>query len=267
MARFLQLERLDPYHGFAALLSRHRLGMATAYGLAFDAHLRSAELEKRHLWSVMPHWEPVGIPEFDVLLGSDERSAQEDADLDEIWPLADAEDLQADMQAGLVIVTADELLQRFAKLLLRKRPGLEPGFGPTYGGFNGDASVHLTTLLRAGTNTIRHVYDWDDRTELQRLPYPSITEVGTDRELKMALQNIAILQRAFGIGQHELIRGSQAFRVLISVDGQLGGSPGPDYKRFEAAVIDAARAIARHAEGDHLTKLDEAIACSLSVAG
>jgi hypothetical protein len=267
MARFLELERLDPHRGFAKLLSRHRLGMATAYGLAFAAHRRSGELEKRHLWSVMPRWEPIGIPELDLLPGAGDSADERDADLDAIWPMADAEDLQADMQAGLVIVTADELLQRFAKLVLGKRPGLDPGFGPTYGGFNGAAPVHLTTLLRAGTNTIRHVYDWDDRPELQRLPYPQITEVGTDRELKMALQNIAILQRAFGIGHYELIRGSQAFRVLVSVDGQLGSNPGPDYNRFEAAVIDAARAIAQHAGTDHLVKLDEAVARPVFVAG
>jgi hypothetical protein len=59
----------------------------------------------------------------------------------------------------------------------------------------------------------------------------------------MAMQNIAILRRAFGLGKIEPITQVVSFRVLAAVDRQI---PQPSYERFETAVIDAARDVARH---------------------
>lgn len=71
------------------------------------------------------------------------------ADLDQMYLDAQAEDLQADYQASIVILFADDALQRLAKGLLDKAPGLHPGYGRAYNG------VPLTTLLRACTNALR----------------------------------------------------------------------------------------------------------------
>jgi phage baseplate assembly protein W len=131
----------------------------------------------------------------------------------------------------------------------------DPGFGPTY---RGHGEVRLTTLLHAGTNALRHVSEWDDLSDLQRLPYPKLAELPERSKLYEPIRNIEVIQRAFGIGIHELIRQPISSRVLVLVDGQLGTAE-PDYRRFEAAVIAAARDIARTARGQHLAKLDKVL--------
>jgi hypothetical protein len=81
-----------------------------------------------------------------------------------MWIDAIAEDFQADQQAAPVILTADDALPRFGKQVLKMAPVLKRGFGPRFGATN--TPVHLTMLLRAGTNTLRHVSEWDNNPKL-----------------------------------------------------------------------------------------------------
>jgi hypothetical protein len=176
-----------------------------------------------------------------------------------MWSNAAAEDFQADHQAAPVILTADDALQRFAKGVYGTAPGLDPGFGPKFGSTN--TPVHLTTLLRAGTNTLRHVSEWDGNLKLRGPhpdrpgdPYPDPTKLKEGSTAWLALQNIAVLRRAFGIGKSEPIRDVVSFRVLAAVDRQI---PQPSYERFETAVMDAARDIARqHGPPGALARLE-----------
>ncbi len=245
MSQFLKLDRLDPFDAFATVIQRSRLAMTAAYDAAFAAHERCRKALEDHRWGSASRVGPFGFPVFDDERASD-AGAMDDDDLRRLWLDALAEDFQCDQQAAPVILVADDTLQRFAKGVLGKAPGLSQGFGPTYGGSGGEP-VHLTSLLRAATNMLRHVSEWDDNLDL-RFPYPALTDLKKGSPLVQPLQSIDVLQRAFGIGRHEPIRDVVSMRVLVAVDGQLGTAP-PDYARFEAAVISTAEAIA--AQGSH----------------
>lgn len=253
MSIFLNLERFNPHRLFATVLSRSRLSMTTAYQASFAAHSRCVDLLERHRYgtaSLEGHLDFPVYPDGSTTMAP----TMNREDLDGLWVEAVAEDIQADQQAGPVILTADDALQRFAKGVLKKAPGLNPGYGPTYGPSYGPP-VHLTTLLRAGTNTLRHVSEWDENPNL-RLPYPDPAVLKPGSAEWQAMQTINVIQRAFGIGKNELIRNPVSSRVLVAVDGQLGTAD-PSYERFEDAVIAAARDIAANASLRAVKDLDE----------
>lgn len=248
MSRFLKLERLDPYRLFGAVVRRSRLGMKAAFDEAFAAHTRCTDLLKEHQWLSFDERKDV----FGALHSSRNLSqpALTRADLDQMYLDAQAEDLQADYQASIVILFADDALQHLAKGLLGKAPGLHPGYGGAYNG------VPLTTLLRAGTNALRHVSEWDDGT--LPFPYPDLLELRTkaaektatkeEREWLQQMESIAIIQQAFGIGKHERVRDVVSMRIIIAVDGHLGSPDGPNYARFEDALMRAAFDVAAETE-------------------
>jgi hypothetical protein len=247
MSRFLNLHRPDPYRLFAAFSRRSALGLRAAYDAAFAADMRCKELMQEERW-LSARAQPLGFPVFTGDIGDDEISPLELAERREVlWAEAEAEDLQTDLQASIVVLWADDTLRRFERGVLERKPRFARGYGPTYG-----ENVPLTTLLRAATNTLRHVSDWDDDEDLV-FPYDLtvVNDKDASNEVKQAYRNIAILQRAFGIGKHEPIREPVSWRVLVAVDGQRGTAP-PDFARFEAAVLASAREIAAEAGGSEL---------------
>jgi hypothetical protein len=149
VSRFVKLEQLDPYRLFGSVVKRSRRGMKAAYDAAFTAYGRCNRLLDEHHWSRIDSDDA-----FFVQLGSTHRewglrprrtrpSAEK---LERIYAEAQAEDLQADYQASIVLLFADDALQRSARGVLGKAPGLEPGYGPEYGTHMG--VVKFTTLLR-----------------------------------------------------------------------------------------------------------------------
>ena len=255
MSQFLKLDHLDPFESFAAVVGRSRLAMSAAYEAAFAAHERCRKALEDHRWGSAARIGAFGFPVF-----ANERSsaaaAVGDEDLRRLWLDALAEDFQSDQQAAPVILVADHTLQRFAKGVLGKAPGVASGFGPTYGGYRGEP-VSLTSLLRAATNALRHVSEWDDDPNLQ-FPYPAPADSEKGSKKPQALQSIYVLQRAFGIGLHEPIMDVVSMRVLVAVDGLFGTST-PAYARFESAVIQAADQIALEASGDAQGRLRGAL--------
>lgn len=256
---FVNPDSLDPYVLFSTVLRRSRLGMQTAYDASFAAYLRCAQLLEDHRFGSAPRFGPLGLRVFAD--APDETSAPTPAELDAMWADALAEDFQADHQAAPVLLTADDALQRFAKGVLGCAPGLFPGFGSCFGSTN--TPVPLTSLLRAGTNALRHVSEWDENRELRGPhknrpgdPYPDPETLKKGSPAWQAMQSIAILRDAFGIGKDGPIREVVSFRVLAAVDRQI---PTPAYERFEAAVKEAARDIARHGPRSALSRLESAL--------
>jgi hypothetical protein len=262
MSLFVNLEDFDPYLLFAAVLRRSRLSMQTAYEASFAAYLRCVNLLQDHRFGSAPRFGPLGFPVFADTRHEDDTPQISPADLDAMRSDAIAEDFQADHQAAPVILTADDALQRFSKGVRGNAPGLDPGFGPKFGSTS--TPVHLTTLLRAGTNTLRHVSEWVDNRKLRGPhshqpgdPYPDQANLKKGTPAWLAMENISVLRRAFGLGRSEPINQVVSFRVLAAVDRQI---PEPSYDRFEAAVIEAARDIARHGPSDALPRLEAALA-------
>ncbi len=251
MSRFLNLEGSEPYRLFAAVLRRSRLGIKAAYDAAFAADARCNKMmDDERLLNARS--QPFAFPMFRDDVEYDPSTAADVAERRaELWAEAQAEDLQAEFQASIVVYWADDTLRRFERAVLERQPTLATGYGPTYG-----EHVPLTTLLRAGTNTARHVSEWDDDPDL-RFPYDSTT--ATTTAAKQAYRNIEILQRAFGIGKNEPVREPACWRILVAVDGLLGTHK-PEYARFEAAVIEAAGEIAQAAGGDALMRLETELA-------
>ena len=118
--------------------------------------------------------------------------------------------------------------------MLGKKIGLH-GYGPLYRG------VHLTSLLRATTNCVRHVSEWEDYP----FPYRDLKDAESNDERK-AIQSILVLQQAYGIGRHERVRDFVSWHTVVTIDG-LYGTQRPDYQRFEDALVEGARGIANAA--------------------
>lgn len=265
MSRFLKLGNSDPYQLFVAVLRRSRHGMQEAHRAAFEADARCSELQREERFLAFSQ-ASYGFP-FPVFRGdiSGEQAGEQQsleeivARRDDIWVDAQAEDLFSDQQASVLILWADDTLRRFARGVLKKSPGLKSGFGHSYGCWpTGEVPVPLTTMLRAATNTLRHVSEWDDNPALI-FPYDSFKQKTKEEKASMtdqqkreysnaeqALENIAILKRAFGIGVHEPIRDVVSWRTLVQIDGYLG-THAPDYRRFEDALLTAAREISDEA--------------------
>ena len=105
--------------------------------------------------------------------------------------------------------------------------------------------VHLTALLRAVTNAIRHVSEWDDDQTLL-FPY----DLNEQKDKKQQLDSIRIMQKVLGYGVTERIHIAPAFDILAMIDGQWWSrKTPPDFGRFDEAVqVAAAQIIAEHDE-------------------
>ena len=188
-----------------------------------------------------------------------------------IFAEAQAEDLLADQQASILVLWADDALRRFARGILNKAPTFNKGYGMKYGCWTElNVPVPLTTLLRATTNTLRHVSEWDDNNALI-FPYDDFktkskaeVELLTDQQrreesaAKLALGNIKILRRAFGLGVTERIRDVVSWRCLVAIDGYLGTHE-PNFQRFEDAVVLAAREMTAEVGPKSTKFLDQSI--------
>ena len=280
MSRFLNLGDTDPYRLFGAVLRRSRLGMQEAHRAAFAADARCTELqqEERFLGARRSYGFPFSGIAGDSFADVDPASVgQESERRDELWAEAQAEDLFADQQSSILILWADDTLRRFCRGVLKKLPTFTNGYGPLYGSPapQGDP-VHLTSLLRAATNTLRHVSEWDDNPELvfpyDKKPSSGVSNCDRSDEQKLnekkaqeARRSIKILVRAFGIGKNEPIRDVVSWRTLVAIDGNLGTSP-PDYQRFENAILIAAREMAYEAGPESRQSLETELARKTSKA-
>jgi hypothetical protein len=272
MSRYLKMGNLDPHQLFCAVLIRSRRGMQEAHRAAFEADARCSELqrEERFLgFAQSSYGFPIPVFGGDVT-GSETGQSLEEivARRDRIWIEAQAEDLFADQQASILILWADDTLRRFARGVLTMPPTFKKGYGRTYGCWPPQSvPVPLTTMLRAATNTLRHVSEWDDNPELV-FPYDKFER--KTRQLKalmseqqrrdynnaeQAIENIAILRQAFGIGVNEPIRDVVSWRTLVAIDGYLGTHQ-PDYQRFESAMLTAAREMADEAGSEARKQLE-----------
>jgi hypothetical protein len=133
--------------------------MSNAYDAAFDAYQRCTELLQEHEWSQIDTddvFEQLGL--YDS--GATRWPTPSQEELQRMYAEAQAEDLQADYLAGVLLLFADDTLQRFAKGVIGTAPGLGSGYDPEFGTRRG--KVRLTAFLRAGTNAIRHVSEWED---------------------------------------------------------------------------------------------------------
>jgi hypothetical protein len=158
MSGFVRLDRLDPYELFGAQVRRSRLAIRTAYDEAFAAWDRRKELLQEHQWS--------------SAYGG-QMATKFEADLDRMWDEAIAENIQADIQAGIVVLVTNDALQRFARGVLVSASRAE-GYGADYGvPYKG--TVKLTVLLRAAANSVRHASEWDDLPWDKYRPWPSAT--------------------------------------------------------------------------------------------
>jgi hypothetical protein len=286
MSGFVRLDGPDPYELFGAQFRRSRFALQTAYDEAFAAWDRRSELLKEHEWS--SGYGGMEIPWLSAT-GTGTRELPQ-ATLDRMWDEALAENVQADSQASIVLLVADDALQRLARGVLGDEKRAE-GYGLAYGApYKG--LVKFTRLLRAGTNAIRHVSEWDDLPWRDFYPWPvggnvypplddckqferearAARDECVDRQewqvadarlratvgMRRAMESIDIFQRVFGIGVNALIRDPVSFHIITAVDGRLGH--GTSYARFEAAILIAAREIAAQMGSEAEAKLEEQLA-------
>src|SRR6202046_4613875 len=136
MTRFLKLDRQDPYLLFASTIEVSRLSMSNAYFAAFDAYERCSKLLQRYDWSSVDTDDV-----FEELGLYDSRAARRPTVSQETRPRiyadAQAEDLQAEYIAGVLLLFADDTLQRFAKGVTGGAPGLGVGYGKEFGTHRG----------------------------------------------------------------------------------------------------------------------------------
>lgn len=286
MSGFVRLDGPDPYELFGAQFRRSRFALQTAYDEAFAAWDRRSELLKEHAWS--SGYGGMEIPWLSAT-GTETRELPQ-ATLDRMWDEALAENVQADSQASIVLLVADDALQRFARGVLsdqRRAAGYGPAYGAPYKGL-----VKFTRLLRAGTNAIRHVSEWDDLPWRDYYPWPvggnvyppleyckqlerearAALDECVDRDerktadarlrivasMRLAMKSIDIFQRLFGIGVNALIRDPVSFHIITTVDGRLGNDT--SYSRFEAVMLATARDIASQRGPEAVAKLEEQLA-------
>lgn len=101
MSRFLKLHRVDPARRFGTVLRRSWPSMESAYIAAFGANARCTELLDEERWLAVAALPPLpflqfstpAVPPGDL---ADRREA--------LWLSAEAEDVQADLQAGTVLL-------------------------------------------------------------------------------------------------------------------------------------------------------------------
>jgi hypothetical protein len=251
----VKLEWLDPYRLFASRVWISRHAIKIAYDEAFAAFQRCHALLKEELWAEFPG----GTSDWFHAMANAENQPEPARDrINDLHYTAEVENNLADWQAAIVLMFADETLQRFARGVLGRSHRAFDGYGPQYpDATNCGRPVRLTTLLRAGTNAIRHVAEWD--TPEFPFPYPTVPHCNRPRcSVCQAMYSIDVIQRVFGIGIHERIRDAVSMRVLICVDGQLG-TAAPDYTRLEEALLSAASEIAHKASPAASTYLKGAL--------
>lgn len=221
--------------------------MEAAYLAAFAAHERCSVLMNEAVF--MDFASVPTLHDFGLMTVSRDYGARAKR-REELQPAAEAEDVQADLQAGLVLLTTDDALQRFARAINVNLDNCGPRIN----------DVPFSTLVRAATNAIRHVSEWDDDEDLKP-PYTPLTEIPDDRahrNQRFAMRSIETFQKAFGIGIHDRITDVVSFRVLMTVDRQLGTAP-PSFARFASAVVSTARDVAQKAGPEAVELLDEVL--------
>jgi hypothetical protein len=100
--------------------------------------------------------------------------------------------------------------------------------------------IRFTTLVRACTNAIRHVSEWDDDLDREdgdssKLFFPYEDNRNSGRR---ELDSIRILQKALGVGMHERLYMAPSLEVLMTVDGQwYDGKSKADFGQLERATL------------------------------
>ena len=95
------------------------------------------------------------------------------------------------------------------------------------------------TILQAGANAIRHVSWWADNVEY---PYPDDDE-GLTRDVKMALANIRVIEKAFGRFGGPWNR-PPSWDILVTMNTHDAGPVREEYENVERDVIGAGLSIA-----------------------
>jgi hypothetical protein len=149
-----------------------------------------------------------------------------------------------DLISTPLLLVADDALQRLGGALLG-RHSFDLAYGPRY---HHEKSAPLTQLLRAMTNCVRHVSEWNDSKTLTFPYFNEFEPAKTARNWKtnkQAMQTIEILHANFGLGANGPITAAPTFMLLKLIEGRFG-TPGvvPDYFRFETAIMQAAREMA-----------------------
>ena len=98
--------------------------------------------------------------------------------------------------------------------------------------------------MRASANAIRNVSEWDD-SDLP-FPYPDRAKLGKKSTWRQPMAGIEVIQRAFGLGMHVILRDVGSMHTIVAVDRLSTGLA--EYARFEAAMVAAAREIAEEAD-------------------
>jgi hypothetical protein len=158
--------------------------------------------------------------------------------------LAYTQNVIVDLISTPLFLVADDALQRLGGALLG-RYSFDLAYGPRY---HHNQSAPLTQLLRAMTNCVRHVSEWSDSKTLTFPYFNEFEPAKTTRNWKtnkQAMQTIEILHANFGLGANGPITAAPTFMLLKLIEGRFG-TPGvvPDYLRFEAAIVQAAREMA-----------------------
>lgn len=204
---FVRLYKSEPVSLFDATWSAARTSLQRAYESAFEAaSRRNAHMD---LWNA----------------SKEGRTA------------AYAEDIAGNHQASIVLLAADDALQRLAAGVGVEALSLRLHAGPVY-----RHGVHFTSLIRACTNAVRHVSEWDDHVDRDDgdsrklyFPYSDPRNVG-----QRALQSITVLQEALGVGIHDRLYMAPCLDALMVIDGQWYDQKVPaDFSQFEGAVLAA----------------------------
>lgn len=251
MGSFVNLNWLDPYELLAYKLRLSRHAMTVAFDHAVEAYLRCHEILDEVRAQSMKDGTPDWLSDFDY---AEDNEPPYNARVRQYE--AQVQDNLADWQASVVLLFADDALQTFARAILPQFDSLD-GYGPEYpDSTNSGRPVKLTTLLRAGTNTIRHVSDWDT----PEFPFPYKEVDDSEHRWKQPLRNIDVITRVFGLGKDGRIRDVVSMRVLIRVDGTLYPGTRPQYENFERAIIEAGRDIAKSIGSAATAKLEHQLA-------
>jgi hypothetical protein len=254
MTRFVRMIKPQPIEQFISDVLESRAPLTEAYRIAWSATVRAnalmdrvlraqfAETENANVFGVTSYY---NVP--DGLTLQNARALQLEAQV---------EDRRADIFAMPVINCGDKWLRRLGRALVGSKR-LRQGFGPVYARYVDETGavvdLPLTSLLWATMNCERHAWEWDDNPHLT-VPYDPAAIV--DKKAKKALPSIDALQKALGFGRYDRIHHAPCWTVLKVVDGKFG-THGPDYGRFESAVLAAAREIMAEGAPEELSAFDE----------
>ncbi len=229
MPLFPEIYALGPARRLAVVLERSRPTMRRLHADAFAAmdECRGASRGFLAAFGICVT-APLGAPEF--------------VD-DSVALTMFAAERRAQALANAMLLLVDDALGSYARRL-KVEAGIGSTFGPTYNG------VHLSSLLRAATNAIRHAAEWADDPDIPGPDDPrwNGNDVDRKRHARVALRSIRPLCAALNL--HDRVNDYVSMETLIVVDGLYGSAAGPEYVRFEAAVVRTARDIADAAGAD-----------------